>query len=248
MRAQQDRLEGQPLGDEAVERRQRRDRRAADKEDEGRLRHAMDEAAEALHVALAGRGEHRAGAEEQQTLEDRMVEDVQEAGGERERRRQRHAVGLERERKAEPDEDDPDVLHRVVREQPLEVVLHERVEHAHDGGDAAEREHHHAPPPGGRAEQIEDDAHEAVDGDLGHHAAHQRRDVARRRRMRERQPDMQRHEAGFGAGADQGQDRERRPRLPPTAAPRGFRQRHNRHRDLRAVRTPAAARACRSSP
>ena len=59
--------------------------------------------------------------------------------------------------------------------------------------------HHHA----GAPEQIEHDAHEAVDRDLGHHAAHQRRDVARRCRMRERQPDMQRHEAGLGAGADE---------------------------------------------
>ena len=33
------------------------------------LRHAMDEAAEMLHVALAGRGQHGAGAEEQQALE-----------------------------------------------------------------------------------------------------------------------------------------------------------------------------------
>ena len=87
LRAEQDRLEGQPLGDEAVERRQRRDRRAADQEHERGLRHAVDEAAEMLHVALAGRGEHGAGAEEQQALEHRMVEHVQQAGGERERRR-----------------------------------------------------------------------------------------------------------------------------------------------------------------
>ena len=70
LRAQQDRLEGQPLGDEAVERRQCGDRDAADQKREGGLRHAMDEAAEMLHVALAGRGQHRAGAEEQQALED----------------------------------------------------------------------------------------------------------------------------------------------------------------------------------
>ena len=66
--------------------------------------------------------------------------------------------------------------------------------------------HHQA----GGAGEIEDDAHEAVDGDLGHHAAHQRRDVARRRRMRERQPDMQRHDAGLRAGADQRQDQGQR--------------------------------------
>ena len=98
----------------------------------------------------------------------------------------------------------------LIGEQPLEIVLHQRIEHAHHRGDAAEREHHHAPPPGRRAEQIEHDADEAVDRDLGHHAAHQRRDMAGRGRMRERQPDMQRHQAGLRAGADQREDQHQR--------------------------------------
>jgi hypothetical protein len=62
-------LEGQPFGDEAVERGQGRDGDAADQEGEGGERHAVNEAAEMLHVALACRGEHGAGAEEQQVLE-----------------------------------------------------------------------------------------------------------------------------------------------------------------------------------
>ena len=95
------------------------------------LRHAMNEAAEMLHVAFAGRGQHRAGAEEQQALEQRMVEDVQQRGGQRQRRGKQHAVRLEGERKAETDEDDADVLDRMIGEQPLEIVLHERVKHAH---------------------------------------------------------------------------------------------------------------------
>ena len=72
--------------------------------------------------------------------------------------------------------------------------------------------HHQA----GVAEQIEHDADEGVDRDLGHDAAHQRRDMARRGGMGERQPGVQRHEAGLGSGADQHQNqnerRERRPR------------------------------------
>ena len=180
----------------------------------------MDKAPEVLHIALPGAGQHRPGAEEQQALEHRMIEHVQQAGRERERSRPRHSVRLEGERKAKSDENDPDVLNRVVREQPLEVVLHQCVKHAHHRGDPAERQHQHAPPPGGRADEVEHDAHEAVDGDLGHHPAHQRRDVARRCRMRERQPDVQRHEAGFGAGTDQRKDqngRRKRRRGMPTA-------------------------------
>ena len=38
---------------------------------------------------------------------------------------------LKREREAEADEDDADVLDRVIGEQPLQIVLHQRVEHAH---------------------------------------------------------------------------------------------------------------------
>ena len=107
----------------------------------------MDEAAEVFHVALAGRREHGTGAEEQETLEHRMIEHVQKAGRQRQSRGKRHAVRLERKRQAEADEDDSDVLHRMIGEQPLEIVLHQGIEHAHHGGDAAEDEHHHAPPP-----------------------------------------------------------------------------------------------------
>ena len=61
---QQDRLKSQPFGDEAVERRQRRYSHAPDQKCESRFRHAVDEAAQMLHVAFACRSQHRAGAEE----------------------------------------------------------------------------------------------------------------------------------------------------------------------------------------
>ena len=76
----------------------------------------------------------------------------------------------------------------------------------HDGGNAAEEQHDHARRPGWLSQQIEHDANEAVDRDLGHDTAHQRGHVARRGGMGERQPDMQRHQAGLGAGAEQHQN------------------------------------------
>ena len=88
-------------------------------------------------------------------------------------------MSLEGERKPEPDEDNADVLHGVIGKQPLEVVLHQRVEHAHHGRHSGNCEHDDAPPPRRAAREIEDDAHKAVDGDLRHHAAHQGRDMAR---------------------------------------------------------------------
>ena len=134
-----------------------------------------------------------------------MVEDVQQAGGQRQRGDRRHDESLESKRKPEADVNDADVLDRVVGEQTLEVVLHQRVEDAHHRGGAAERQHHAAPPPGGRPQQIEGNADETVDRDLGHHAAHQRRHVARRGGMGERQPDVERIQAGLGARARQRQ-------------------------------------------
>ena len=64
LRAQKDCLKDQPLGNEAIERWQCRDGHTADQKRECRLRHAMNETAKMLHVALAGCGEHGARAKE----------------------------------------------------------------------------------------------------------------------------------------------------------------------------------------
>jgi hypothetical protein len=127
-----------------------------------------------LLVALAGRCQERAGPEEEQSLEDRVVEDVEQPGGERERRARSDAIRLEGQREAEPDEDDADILDRVIGEQAFQVMLHQRVKDAHHRGDAAQHQHDHAGPPARRIQEVEDDADEAIDRNLGHHAAHQR--------------------------------------------------------------------------
>ena len=72
----------------------------------------------------------------------------------------------------------------------------------------ARRNHDDAPPPGRRAIEVEDDADEAVDRDLGHHPAHQRRDVAGRGGMGEREPDVQWHQPSLRAGTQQDQDQD----------------------------------------
>ena len=139
-----------------------------------------------------------------------MVEHVKQRRRERQRRRPGQAVGLERDRQAQTDEDDADVLDRVIGEQPLQIVFHQRIQHAHHRGQPADGEHDDACPPGGQAEQVEDDADEAVHRHFRHHAAHQRGNVAGRGRMRERQPDMQRHHTRLRAGTDQRQQQRHR--------------------------------------
>ncbi len=100
-RAVEDGLEDQPFRSEAVERRQRRDGGGADKESEGGRRHAVDEAAEALDVAPAGRHEDGAGAEEEQALEQCVVEYVKQCGEERQSGKRTEAVCLEGEGEAD---------------------------------------------------------------------------------------------------------------------------------------------------
>ena len=68
--------EREPLAHEAVERRQRGDRRRADQEARRRPRHPLDEPAHRLHVPRAGRVHDGAGAQEEQRLERRVVDGV----------------------------------------------------------------------------------------------------------------------------------------------------------------------------
>src|SRR6184192_4406350 len=139
----------------------------------------MYEAAELLHVALAGRRQHGAGPEEQQALEDAVIEDVEQRRGHGDRRGGPHVMRREGEGETKPDEDDADILHSVVGEQALEVVLHQRAEYPEHAGDAGKWDDDDTPPPGRYAAEVEDNTDEAVDRDLGHDAAHQRRHMAR---------------------------------------------------------------------
>ena len=161
-----------------------------------------------LHVALARRRQHGAGAKEQQALEYAVIENVEQRGCQRKRCGSRHIVRRKSERKTEADEDDPNVLDRVVGEQSLEVVLHQGAEHAEHARRSSERDHDDAPPPGRRPVEVEDDADEAVDRDLGHYPAHQRRDVAWCSGVSEGKPDMQRHKPCLRTGAQENQDQD----------------------------------------
>ena len=143
-----------------------------------------------------------AGAEEQQALEEGVAGDVVQAGGERQRRHRLHVVGREDDGEADAGQQHADVLDRRVGEQPLHVDLHRGEDDAEQGRGQAQRQQHAAPPPQLQVQQVEDDAQQAVDRGLQHHAAHQRRDGRGRRRVRLGQPDMQWQDAGLGAEAE----------------------------------------------
>jgi DNA repair exonuclease SbcCD nuclease subunit len=84
--------------------------------------------------------------EEQQRLEQRVIDGVQQRCGQRKGRPRLCPSRPQQQAGAEPEHDDPDVLDRMEGEQPLQLVLEQRV---HDPGDRRQRthrEHEHTEP------------------------------------------------------------------------------------------------------
>ena len=109
---------------------------------------------------------------------------------------------------AQAQRDDADVLDAVIRQQPFQVVLRQRKQHAEHTRSQPDANEHPAPPQRRRAQKRER-AQQSINARLDHHARHQRRNVARRGGMRFRQPDVKRHEAGLRAEPDDRQQKQK---------------------------------------
>ena len=131
-------LKHQPFGDKAVERRQGRDGGRADQEEERRPGHPLDQPAHLFHVARVRGVQHRTRAQEEQALETGVVDRVVQPADEAQRGQRHQPVAVEDQPSADAHQDDADVLHRVIGQQPLEVVLHQRIEHAQQRRDRAQ--------------------------------------------------------------------------------------------------------------
>ena len=173
--ARQQSLIRKPFADESVQRRQPGNRDGADQETERRHRHPADQPAHLLHVPRARRVQHGAGAQEQQALENGVVQRVVKPGDQRDGGQVGVAQRAKHQRRAEPDQDDSDVLDAVVRKQALEVMFHQRIEHAQQRREHSGHQHQHARPCRRRVEEIEEHQRHAVDAGLDHDARHQRR-------------------------------------------------------------------------
>ncbi len=103
---------------------------------------------------------------------------------------------------AEGGEDHTHVLHGGIRQHALDIRFHLRVQHAQEGRKRAQHHHQHAPPIAPGRQKVEHKATEAIERDFQHHAAHQCRNMARRGRMRVRQPHVQRHKTCLQREAD----------------------------------------------
>ena len=204
----QQRLQRQPLRGEAVQRRQPGDRHRTDEKRAAGPRHPPKQTAQPVELERSDAALERAGPEKQQRLEHGVVERVQQRRRERERRPVFGAARTQEQAGAETEHDDPDVLDRVEREQTLQVVLEERVDDTADRRERTDGEDEHAEPERQHAEPVDEHAHEPVDRDLDHHAAHQRRHRRRRDRVRPRQPAVQRHQPRLRAHADERRKRD----------------------------------------
>ena len=200
---EQERLERQPLARKAVQRRQAGNRHRADEEEQPGPRHPSQQPAELLDLPRAGGHHDAARAEEQEPLEHRVIQHVVETRRDADRRDVTAAVRQGHHPCAETEEDDADVLDAVIRQEALEIVLHERIQHAQHRREPSQRDDEHAPrePRHTKAECA--DAHDSVDAGLDEHAGHQRGNAARRGRMRLRQPDVQRNDARLHAEAEE---------------------------------------------
>jgi len=87
------------------------------------------------------------------------------------------------EGKTQANQDDPDVLDRVIGEQPFEIVLHERIQHTEEGGGGTDEQNHQPPLPLDVADEVVGYTHHPIDRRLQHDAAHERGDRRRRRGM-----------------------------------------------------------------
>ena len=148
-------LEQQPLRDEAVERRQGRDRERAHQEEQRRARHAMDQPAQPVEIAPPRGVQDGAGAEEQQDLEQAWLSTWSSAAVIATAAAHSIAVGAERQRQAQRRRRSRRYSRSSIGQHALQVVLHQRIEHAEHGGHARRDQRAAAPTtrPAGRADR-----------------------------------------------------------------------------------------------
>ncbi|KIQ98430.1 hypothetical protein TI01_0001 [Lysobacter sp. A03] len=200
------------LGQEAVEQRDAGHGQRGDDRQRTGPRQVAAQVAQQAHVASAGFVVDDAGRHEQRRLEGRVVEDVEQSGDHRKRRRQPEQQG-----------DQAQVGDRRVGQQPLEVVLEDRV-------------------PGAQQERDRTDATDHVEEDVGpgqhrmqphqqeYAGLHHRRrvQVGRHRggcRHRMRKPELERELRALGEHAQQ--DQPEHPRIQRVGADQVARRQHN---------------------
>ena len=141
--------ENHHFADKAVQRRKSANRDRPDQEECRRPRHSFREPPKMIDFKRARRFENASRTEEQESLEQSVIDNVQETACKTE-------GGQPGEMQAEPqlaqsqaDEDDSDVLHAVVGQQALQIVLRQGKKNAENPRADADDQKRPAPPRGG---------------------------------------------------------------------------------------------------
>ena len=120
----------QELADETVQRRQTRNRHRANEKSRRRPRHPFQQPAEVVNFMRSGAMHHRARAEEQQSLEQGVIEHVQQRAAKAQHHQHGRTRAHAQQADAQAQRDDADVFDAVIRQQALQVVLRQRKQHA----------------------------------------------------------------------------------------------------------------------
>ena len=115
-----------PLTDEAVERWQAHDRHRPHPERHRGQRHPAAQTPQLIDHPRPRGVHHRPRAQKQEALEQCMVERVQHRPHEAQHRHHRPPIGQPQHAHPHAQQDDPDILHAMIGEQPLEIVLAQR--------------------------------------------------------------------------------------------------------------------------
>ena len=89
------------------------------------------------------------------------------------------------------EQDNADVFQRVVSQQALDIVFHQRIEAADKGSEHRQQQHHNAPPQRRHTQQIQADFYDAQHAQFHQAAGEQSADMRRCRAMRLRHPTVQ---------------------------------------------------------
>jgi len=134
---------------------------------------------------------------------------MQQAAGHSQEGQAGIAGRLADDRDADPGGDDTDVFDAAVGQQSLDIPLGGRQADPHEGRDDPGHRQQSAPPERPYVHEGEE-TENTVNPHFQHNAREHGRNVAGGIGVGRRKPDVQRHQAGFGAEADQGRDEEQR--------------------------------------
>ncbi len=111
-----------------------------------RPRHSLQQPAEAVNLLRARAMHHRAGAKEQQALEQGVIEHMQQRAAKAQHHQHRRTRAHAQQSDAQPQRNDADVFDAVIRQQPLQVVLGQRKQHAQHARTQPDGDEYPAPP------------------------------------------------------------------------------------------------------